>query len=104
MTRSQFSESGDVVTYDPEANAYYARHEWTGDGSLSVTLITALADVTDTDPMSMEPLGSYVNPGALNALFETRDENQSPTSGRLELPINDYHVTIYADGEIVIRP
>lgn len=104
MTRSQLSETNDVVTYDPEANAYYAQHEWAGDGSLSVTLITALADVMGEDPTSIEPLGTYINPSALDSLFETRNESRAGAAGRLELSIDDYHVTIYADGEIVIRP
>jgi hypothetical protein len=104
MTGSRFSESGDVVTYDPEANAYYAQHEWGDDGSLSVTLVTALADVMDVDPMSIKPLGSHVNPDALDSLFDTRTDSLSHASSRLELTIEEHHVTIYADGEIVIRP
>ena len=104
MTGSQISEPADGVTYDPEAKAYYAQHEWTDDGSLSVTLITALAEVMDVDPTTIQPLSTRVDPGALDALFDTRSDTPTTGSSRLELTIEEYHVTIYDDGEIVIRP
>lgn len=104
MTRSGLSRSSDVVTYDPEANAYYAHHDWSDQGSLSVTLITALAEIADADPTEMQRLGAHVNPDALDTLFEPRSDDESRSAGRLELPVDDYHVTVYADGEIVIRP
>ncbi|WP_323192741.1 HalOD1 output domain-containing protein [Halostella sp. PRR32] len=104
MTGSQFSEANDDVTYDPEANAYYAQHEWSSDDSVSVTLVTVLADIMDADPMSIDPLSTHVNPDALDSLFDTQGGDSTPVSGRLELPIDGYHVTIYADGEIVVRP
>jgi hypothetical protein len=104
MTRTQLSEPAIGVTYDPEARAYYAQHEWTDDGSLSVTLITSLAEVMDVDPTAIQPLSTRVDPDALDALFDTRSDTPTTASGRLELTIEEYHVTIYDDGEIIIRP
>jgi len=103
MTRTGITRSTDVVTYDPEANAYYAYHDWTSQGSLSVTLITALAEITDADPTEMQQLGAHVSPDALDALFEPRTGDEARSAGRLELPIDEFNVTVYADGEIVIR-
>ncbi|WP_161973232.1 HalOD1 output domain-containing protein [Halostella litorea] len=104
MTGTELVRSDDGVTYDPEANAYYAVHDWSSEGSLSVTVVSALSEIDDTDPREMEPLDSYVDPDALDGLFEPRTGNPRDDSGRLELVVDDYHVTIYADGEIVVRP
>lgn len=103
MTRTGTTRSTDVVTYDPQASAYYASHDWTSQGSLSVTLVTALAEVADVDPTEMQQLGTHVDPDALDALFEPRTDGDARSAGRLELPIDEFDVTVYADGEIIIR-
>lgn len=104
MTRSRTVQSTDVVTYDPNAGAYCARHDWSAPRSLSVTLVRALAEVTDADPTDVDQLGAHVNPDALDALFEPRSTAETRSAGRLELCIDECHVTVYGDGEIVIRP
>jgi hypothetical protein len=104
MTGTRIVHSDDVVTYDPEANAYYATHDWGSNTSLSVTLVTALSEIEDVELTAMEPLDSYVDPDALDGLFEPRSTDSRDESGRLELVVDGNRVTIYADGEIVVRP
>lgn len=45
--------------------------------SISNAVVSAVADLTDTDPTSLEPLFATIDPDALEALFE-------PTAGGLE--------------------
>lgn len=103
MTRSEVTRPEEVVTYDAEADAYYAEHDWDGDTSLSVTLVAALAEIADADPTDLEPLGTYIDPDALDGLFRPRPGSQRTDAGRLELTFDGYRVTVYADGEIVVR-
>ncbi|WP_162991640.1 HalOD1 output domain-containing protein [Halostella salina] len=104
MTRSGISQPDDTVTYDPEADAYYAEHDWDRNASLSVTLVAALAEVSDSDPTDMDPLDSYVDPDALDDLFRPHPGIRRANVGRLELAVAGYRVTVYPDGEIVVRP
>jgi len=104
MTRSEVTHPDEAVTYDPEADAYYAEHDWDGDASLSVTLVAALAEVADADPTDLDPLCAYIDPDALDDLFRPRFGTQRTDAGRLELAFDGHRVTVYGDGEIVVRP
>jgi len=56
----------------------------------SMAIIATLADVMDTDPVTLSPLHSTVDPDALDALVRVRNE----TSG-------DTHVTFTHEGHAI---
>lgn len=72
---------------------------------VSFDVIAAIADAEGVDPVEIEPpeyqpLYEVVNPEALDALFETRENGMPRTAGRIEFPYCGYHVVVSSDGEV----
>lgn len=66
--------------------------------SLSLSVIDALADALDTDPVELEPLYHAVDPEALDRLFG----EGTPASARLEFAYGDHRVEVRGDGTILV--
>lgn len=86
--------SGSIVqrSYHDESN-----------GSLSTSVIVALDSLPEFAVETREgALFDRLDPDALDSLFRsTEDSNR--TDGRVVFPIGSHVVTVWADGEIVIR-
>lgn len=84
---------------------YYVTHEFGGATKLSTTLVHALADVADVDVTQAEfRLADYVDPDALDRLFEPAGDATAELDGHLTFTVWGNQVTIYHDGHIVIAP
>ncbi|SDR31612.1 HalOD1 output domain-containing protein [Natronobacterium texcoconense] len=66
--------------------------------SPSLRVVDALAAVTDTDPLELEPLYHAVDPEALDQLF--RDESDAYASVRFDY--QDHTVEVRGDGTVAI--
>ncbi|MDQ2051827.1 HalOD1 output domain-containing protein [Natronolimnohabitans sp. A-GB9] len=66
--------------------------------SPSLSVIEALADELETDPVELEPLYHFVDPEALDQLF------QEGTHGdvRVEFVYGDHTVAVQGDGTVVV--
>lgn len=85
-------------TDQPHAHAF--RHD-PQERSISVSIIRAVAAVSEVDPVSLEPrLYDVVDPDALEALV-----GSDPTGSdvRISFPFGRHLVTVTGAGEIVIR-
>ncbi|MFC7045722.1 HalOD1 output domain-containing protein [Halobacteriaceae archaeon GCM10025711] len=81
---------------------FYARHDWDGPARLSTTVVHALADAMNADPTEMSfALYDTVDPDALDALFRPTADGVA-RSGELTFTVEDYRVTIWSDGRIVV--
>lgn len=78
------------------------RYEWSSDTALSVAVIEAVASATGHDPMEIEPLYESVDPGALDALFESEAGRRD--SGTVSFLVADHLVVADSAGEIVVYP
>ena len=78
------------------------RYEWSSDTPLSVAVIEAVASATSRDPTEIESMYEYVDPDALDTLFETGAGRTA--SGTVSLPVADHLVVADSDGEIVVYP
>jgi hypothetical protein len=76
---------------------YRRHHDWDGRKSLGMTVIEAVADVSDTDPTDLPPLADSINPDALDRLFT------SQTVGNVSFKFAGTPVTVYATGEVLIH-
>ena len=79
------------------------RFEWSDDAALSIAVIEAVASVSGRDPLEIEPLNRYVDPDALDDIFE-HDEAPSTARGRISFPLEEYLVVVHSDGEILVYP
>jgi len=79
------------------------RFEWSDDAALSIAVIEAVASVSGRDPIDIEPLHRYVDPDALDEIFDRGDATAS-ARGRISFPLEEYLVVVYSDGEILVYP
>ncbi len=64
--------------------------------SLSEAAVIAVADERGIDPTDLPPLYEFVDPDALDALFEGRCE----MGGEVRFTLDGCVVTVYADGRV----
>ena len=101
MTDSNDNPSGDDHASQFEENVYREIHEWGSSASLSGTVVAALANFKGVESAEMKPLYEYIDPDALEALFDpTRDGFR--TDGRVSFSIDDSQVAIHSHGEFAV--
>lgn len=72
--------------------------EWTtGHRTVSEAVVAAVAELTDSDPLSLEPLYHAVDPDALDALLQDEGASRSPQC--VEFSYADCDVTV-SDGVV----
>lgn len=77
------------------------RHETDGPGSLSVTVVTAVSEALDAEPMEVDPLYRSIDPDALDALFESTI-GEDGSSARVSFTHDGCSVTVRGDGEVLV--
>lgn len=84
---------------------YYAYHDPEGSATFSTTVIHALADVMGLDVTDSKfVLYDSVDPGALDRIFARTEDGAPRSPGHVAFSVDDYRVTVYSDGRIVITP
>jgi hypothetical protein len=78
---------------------YHAEWDDGGDGELSTTVVTAVADAMDARATDLEPLSRRLDPDALDGLFAGDADGDDC---RVAFRFNGYDVTVYADGHVVV--
>lgn len=64
--------------------------------STCVRVVEAVAEATDTDPLSMAPLSDVVDADALDSLVA------SPMEGHVSFEFCECSVTVFGDGAVVV--
>ena len=76
-----------------------APSEW----SLSTTVVAAVTEVVDADPLADEGLlYDALDPEALDRLFADREDGVSRSSGRVVFTLRNCEVEVHATGAIVV--
>lgn len=91
------------TSYRSRTTPLHVWHDPDDVGSLSTTVVTAVAKAAETEPMELPPLYESIDPDALDKLLggdlgRSRDYNGYVTFGYA-----DHSVTVHADGEIVVH-
>lgn len=68
--------------------------------TVSERVVSAVADVTGTDPVELEPLYTAVDSDALDALFEHSPAGVDRTPARLEFTYSGCTVEVIGDGRV----
>lgn len=97
------AEDRDPVEFDPESGVYRTNYNWSSRGSLSTAVLDAVGEAAERDALDLPPLYEQIDPEGLENLFAPIPGSERCT-GSVTFPLGDYHVTIAADGEIVIYP
>jgi hypothetical protein len=97
------TEDGGPVEYDPESGVYRTNYNWNSPGSLSTAVLDAVSEAADCEGLDLPPLYEQIDPAGLEKLFAPIPGSERCT-GSVTFPLGEYHITIAADGEIVIYP
>lgn len=73
------------------------------DQPVSQTVVSAVADLTGSEPRSLEPLYHAVDPDALNALFESDGLEFDRSPSRVAFSYCGCDVEITGDGVVTIE-
>ena len=86
-----------------QQRSYRAYHDAQTPGSLSTTVVHALADAMEVDVTDVEfSLADSIDPEALDRLFASGADRTA--AGHVAFTVEGYSVTVYSGGEIVITP
>lgn len=72
--------------------------EYKANELISHAIVAAVADTADCDPLELEPLYNYIDPDAVNAIFQScSGQEHEQTAVTLEFTYSTYQVTVTAD-------
>ncbi|MDS0261462.1 hypothetical protein NDI56_18835 [Haloarcula sp. S1CR25-12] len=63
-----------------------------------------MSDREDTDPTSLPPLASVIDPEALDALFAATGETTGDRRGTVSFDYSESHLTIVDGQTVVVEP
>ena len=91
----------DSFAYQADENVFHATYapETT---EPSIAVVSALAAVTDTDPLGMEPLGSAVDTDALDSLLA--EEPGEDCDASVTFAFDGHDVTAHSGGSLSVHP
>lgn len=89
---------------DATDERYHVRHDWESNGPLSRTVVDAIAAVREAEPGDVEPLGTVVDPDAMDRLFEpSRASSRRDGAGHIGFEFDGYDVRVTSSGDVSIR-
>jgi hypothetical protein len=97
---SEHADDGDVE-YDEESGIYRTTYDQ-GRVGPTVRVLEAVAAIRNTEPTELAPLDEYVEPDALDTVFEPT-RAKAGTHGSLSFAYEGLHVVVHSDGEIELR-
>lgn len=84
---------------------YHAFHPPDSPGTISTTVIHALADVMGRDVSETGfVLFDNIDPDALDRIFADTKNGASRSNGHVAFSVERFRVTVYSSGDIVITP
>ncbi|SFC52199.1 hypothetical protein SAMN05444422_109214 [Halobiforma haloterrestris] len=69
--------------------------------SVSIDIVTAVADARGVDPTELPPLYYAIDPDAIDQLFQSQVQNESL---RVQFTFAGCNVTISSDGQVTVTP
>jgi hypothetical protein len=88
----------------PGATDGVSRISQDGAAPVSEVVVSEVADALGKDEMRVEPLNDVVDPDALDALFDVRmNGERRDDGGRVQFRLDGCDVTVYGDGQVVVR-
>jgi len=93
-----------MVSSRPHSEPYCVTHNFGGTATLSETVVHAISGATNVDVRKVEQaIAGRIDPSALDRIFRP-GQPSTQSFGQLSISVMGYDVTIYTNGQIVIRP
>lgn len=90
-------------TYNPSTNTYTLSFDPDDPDCVLTSVVQAVAELSDTDPLQLEPLGSYIDMDELGRTIQLQ-QHGAVRIEQVTFPFEDHRVTITEDAEIHIEP
>lgn len=97
MTRE--SESTPELRYDTASNVYHTRYSADSPHTPATTVLLAVAEAKEAEPLALDPLYSVIDPDTLNDLIQST-VSKNGGSVRLTFRYEGFGITIASDGLI----
>lgn len=81
---------------------HHVHYNPAGGGNLCGTLVLAIAEVADADPLDLDPLCETVDPEMLDDVV--RSGGTADLDGTVSFTYADHHVRVHASGLLEIAP
>ena len=93
----------DAIEDNSSTKSYHVRHQWDQGQSLITTIVCAIADISHQYPCDIPPLGEALDVDALQELLHHLSGTSHCTTSYISFPFEDWVVTVYATGKIVLN-
>lgn len=93
----------DAVAYDGRPNARHTEFDRNRTEPISSAVVKAVADAANVATTDLGPIYDYVEPEALDELFEPLFEGGNHLLGSVSFPYEGHLVTVYSDGRIDVE-
>ena len=70
--------------------------------SVGERVVEAVAEITETDSMDLEPLHNHVDTTSLDRLFAEASPEAPRDRGHVAFPMAGCQIVVYADGTVVV--
>lgn len=91
------------LEYDPDTETYRGHFDPT-ERKPSTVVVLAVATVTETDPLDVEPLNDCLDPDRFDGLFAPTHDGTPRTGGQVTFSYAGYEVTVDSAGEVILAP
>lgn len=103
MTNTHTSPSGSSSEQEQEREVISSTSHDMTDWGLDVHIALALEEATDLEAADViTDFSKYVDPDALNRLFQTPHQEDDHVTGIVEFAIEEYDVVVMSDGTVEI--
>lgn len=75
-----------------------ATFDWTTSDSLTIAVVTAVAEEADVDPVTIEPLNEVVDPEAVDKIVASTSYPQGSPNASIEFTYQNYRILVKANG------
>lgn len=99
---SDLTQSTEWIEYNEEDQTYRLAYDPAIDDT-SLAVVTAVATVSGTDPVEVDPLHAAVDPTALDRLFKPTARRKSSRNGQVIFRFGEYTITVDGTGVIEVK-
>lgn len=92
-------ESGDMTLYRGCTPVVDAQYQTNGSETPAEAIVGAVAKAADVDPLELPSLFEFIEPDALNTLFQQHEEAVD-SEAILSFKIDTWNIFVRADGQI----
>ncbi len=87
---------------DSLGTAERREYDW-AETTATAAVVETLAAATDSGVTELDPLFEFVDTDALNRIIESSRPHDDGRDTGVSFPVDDHHVTVYADGTVAVR-